>query len=603
MPPLRPTIGASARTALLLAAALVVPAGAQTAMFRGDPAHTGRYHGGGATLEGLAWRAETGGDVDSSPAIAGGVVYVGSNDGRLYAFDLATGATRWSRDLGAPVNASPAVDGGRVFVQTRAGVLYGLSAADGSVRWRVPTGRIIPLPWGHESGDYFTSSPVIANGTVIFGAGDGGVYALDPATGARRWRATTGGRIRGTPAVADGLVYVGSYDGRVYAFDAATGARRWVYETEGTTLNSADWGFDRRSIQASPVVAGGTVYVGARDGFIYALDAATGDRRWRYDHKISWIITSPAAAGGVIYAGSSDAHFCRRSTARPRTLARQRRERRVEFPALTDSMIYFGDGAGVLTAVDRASGAVRWSFHTRSQVYSSPAVDGAYVVVGSTDGSVYALRAGNGPAVHRAVFYDSTLRAHAHAANAGAGTVPRRSRLHPARLRRPRRIPGRAHVGPGAERGGVRDGLRAGVRGQCAAGPLAAAPVSERRGQGGLDATAAADRARRMPEGKLAFNWELPGRLTGVPLDSALFDRHGVRATAEGRRWGLPERWRGAWAVGAAGVSRVLAFDDEGHASAWVRNYGGPEGTGWVVVPVDDPMAVYLVAERRGARR
>ncbi len=468
----------------------------------------------------------------------------------------------------------------------------------------MPTGPIVPLPWGHESGDYYTSSPVIANGTVIFGAGDGGVYALDPATGARRWRATTGGRIRGTPAVASGLVYVGSYDGRVYAFDAATGARRWVYETEGTTLNSADWGFDRRSIQASPVVAGGVVYVGARDGFIYALDAATGHRRWRYDHKISWIITSPAAADGVIYAGSSDAHFLQAldSTAHERWRANVA-SIVWSSPALTDSMIYFGDGAGVLTAADRATGAARWSFHTGSQVYSSPAVDGAYVVVGSTDGSVYALRAGNGPAVHRAVFYDSTLRAHAHAANpALAQYLADRgyARLDSAGLdaflaartsdRAPSVVVFAMDYAPVSAAGA----------------PLDRSPLRRYLDAGGkvvwtgLPPLIVPD---RMPEGKLAFNWELPGRLTGVPHDSALFDRHGVRATAEGRRWGLPERWRSAWAVGAAGVSRVLAFDDEGHASAWVRNYGGPEGTGWVVVPVDDPMAVYLVAERRGTGR
>ncbi len=579
---------------------LPVPARAQTAMFRGDAAHTGVYHGGGAALRGVAWRAETGGDVDSSPAIAGGVVYVGSNDGRLYAFDLATGVARWSRDLGAPVNSSPAVAGGRVFVQTRAGVLYALGTETGAVAWRVPTGRILPLPWGHESGDYYTSSAAIANGMVIFGAGDGGVYALDAATGTRKWRAETGGRIRGTPAVSGGAVFVGAYDGRVYAFDLATGRQRWVYETQGATFNSGDWGFDRRSIQSSPAVMDGTVYVGARDGFLYALDAATGTRRWRYDHDVSWIITSPAVAGGMIYAGSSDKHFVQALDAGGRERWRTPATSVVwSSPAVADSLVYFGDGAGVLTAVDRGSGAVRWSFHTGSQVYASPAVSGAYVVVGSTDGSVYALRAGNGGAVRRAVFYDSTLLSRAHVASA---TLARSLADRGYTTLDSAALDGFLEARIADRAPSVVVFAMDYVPASAAARPLNRSVLRRYLNAGGkvvwtgLPPMMIPD---RMPEGRLAFDWDAPAQLTGVPFDTSLFDRHGVRATAEGRRWGLPERWRSAWAVGADGVSRVLALDDEGHAAAWVRNYGGPEGTGWVVVPVDDPMAVYLVAEHR----
>jgi len=67
---------------------------APTSMFRGGPAHLGVHQGGGPTLLGLAWRAPTEGDVVSSPAIANGVVYVGSGDGGVYAVDLATGVRR-----------------------------------------------------------------------------------------------------------------------------------------------------------------------------------------------------------------------------------------------------------------------------------------------------------------------------------------------------------------------------------------------------------------------------------------------------------------------------------------------------------------------------
>ena len=62
--------------------------------------------------------------VESSPAIAGGRVYVGSNDGVFYVFDLATGAKAWEFTAGAALSASPAIAGGRVVIGSQNGKLY-----------------------------------------------------------------------------------------------------------------------------------------------------------------------------------------------------------------------------------------------------------------------------------------------------------------------------------------------------------------------------------------------------------------------------------------------------------------------------------------------
>ncbi len=71
------------------------------------------------------------------------------------------------------------------------------------------------------------------------------------------------------------------------------------------------------------------MFVGARDGWIYALDAATGSERWRFDHKISWVNTSPAVIDGVVYAGSSDGQFVQALDAASavRSCGARRRER------------------------------------------------------------------------------------------------------------------------------------------------------------------------------------------------------------------------------------------------------------------------------------
>ena len=63
----------------------------------------------------LKWSYTTGGGVESSPAVANGVVYVGSDDGNLYALDASTGALLWSYTTGDIVFSSPAVANGIVY--------------------------------------------------------------------------------------------------------------------------------------------------------------------------------------------------------------------------------------------------------------------------------------------------------------------------------------------------------------------------------------------------------------------------------------------------------------------------------------------------------
>ena len=70
------------------------------------------------------WEFATGGRVDSSPVIAGDVVYVGSNDGNLYALNLADGTLLWKFTAGGHIVASPAISGKRLVIGSRDGVLY-----------------------------------------------------------------------------------------------------------------------------------------------------------------------------------------------------------------------------------------------------------------------------------------------------------------------------------------------------------------------------------------------------------------------------------------------------------------------------------------------
>ena len=84
------------------------------------------------------------------------------------------------------------------------------------------------------------------------------LIALNANTGAVLWSYATGGSVDSSPAVANGVVYVGSDDNSVYALNAKTGARLWSYATGG-------------SVESSPIVANGMVYVSSDKVYAFGL--------------------------------------------------------------------------------------------------------------------------------------------------------------------------------------------------------------------------------------------------------------------------------------------------------------------------------------------
>jgi outer membrane protein assembly factor BamB len=328
--------------------------------------------GGGACTP--LWTGATGGYIESSPVISNGVVYVGSADNYLYAYAVGcasgggTCTPIWKGPTGGGViTSSPTVVGGVVYVGSGDGNLYAYAVGCGTAGatctpiWKGPAGTGISF-----------SSPAVINGMVYVGSDDGNLYAFQVGCGTggatcSPWFAgPTGGPIYSTPAVTGGEVYVGSSDHKLYAFSVnCNGVPPAGALPNGTTGTcTPDWTATTGDvISSSPAVIGGVVYVGSEDGKIYAygVGCGTGGASCTPIWKATTggpVHSSPAVANGVIYVGSDD-------------------------HKLYAYRVGCNSGGGSCSAL--------WTYTTGGDVRSSPAVSDGVVYVGSWDGKLYAF--------------------------------------------------------------------------------------------------------------------------------------------------------------------------------------------------------------------
>ncbi|KAB2921838.1 MAG: PQQ-binding-like beta-propeller repeat protein [Bacteroidetes bacterium] len=303
------------------------------------------------------WTFTARGPFIGSAATANGFVYAGSLDSTLYALDLTTGAVRWTFRAAGPVRSTPCVDGSVLYLNA-GGALTALDAASGAVRWRFATkGEKIYTPYGYA--DYYQSSPVVRDGTVYFGSGDGHLYAVNAKNGALRWKFNTGDVVHASPVLDSARVYIGAFNGVMYALEKSTGKEVWRFKTVGHRF------FPKGEVQGTAALSDGLVTVGARDYNIYALDAAKGYAHWNRTFPRGWAL-SLTADDTALYTGTSDddvivAFEAGTGTELWRTDLRFNTFGRA---ALDDSLLYIGTLLGQVHALDRRTGRIAATFLT-----------------------------------------------------------------------------------------------------------------------------------------------------------------------------------------------------------------------------------------------
>lgn len=345
----------------------------------------------------LKWSFKTDGKIFSSPIVHDGIVYIGSEDGNLYAINEKTGKIHWKFKTGGAVHSSPAVFKNMVYIGSFDGYYYAIDSKTGHLKWKFKTGG---EQWSGEIGflglkpvdkymddlwDFFLSSPVInpdkQNPSVFFGSSDGNVYALNANTGELKWKFEAKGSIHCSPVLYKKTLYIGSWDANLYAIDMETGKERWKFQT-GTQI-----GF--KGIESTVAVVNDMVYFGARDPFLFALNAETGKLVWKYDAAYSWIISSPVVDNGVVYVGTSDTYALLGLDAKTgKEIFKFKANGYVySSPAIAGETAYFGDFTGNFFAVNTKSLGKEWdSFSTENRKLFSPEIlnnnllDFSYVV-------------------------------------------------------------------------------------------------------------------------------------------------------------------------------------------------------------------------------
>ncbi|HME53931.1 MAG TPA: PQQ-binding-like beta-propeller repeat protein [Candidatus Lokiarchaeia archaeon] len=335
-------------------------------MFRGQLNHTGTTIT--STVRGSApfWSHATGGEIESSPAIVGGRVYVGSDDNNTYCLNATTSAKLWNYTTGDIVFSSPAIADGRVYVGSDDHNVYCLNATTGT--------RI----WKYTTGDWVDSSPVVSGGRVYIGSDDNNTYCLDAVSGSRYWKYTTGDWVDSSPAVLGGHVYVGSNDGKVYCLDATSGSKTWSYPTGG-------------SVECSPAIAYNRVYIGSDDNYTYCLNATTGAKMWSY--KTGGLVeSSPAIAGGYVFVGSwNGTIFCLNATTGAKAWSFAAHAVVFSSPAISSGHLFIGCDDTNVYCLNATTGKRLWNYTTGDWVDSSPAIANGRVYVGSDDAKLYCL--------------------------------------------------------------------------------------------------------------------------------------------------------------------------------------------------------------------
>jgi outer membrane protein assembly factor BamB len=255
----------------------------------------------------VRWSYDIGKDGDQSqfhgnPLVANDQVITGTDGsgiGHVYSFDIATGKVRWKYAItkGMPNGIGLPGDlvrlGDNIFGVTFGDELVSLNAESGKVNWTFASGY---------SGTAFrwSQSPAASADRVFFGGINGIVYALSAQSGSVVWKRDLGDRVSTNLTVTGNDLYAGTASGYIFRLNAKTGEVTGEMKLETIPVG---W----------PTVAGDTLLVFLNRGggaggaqTLLSLDRALKQIRWQQPASSNWSVTRPLHYRSTVLAGSEE---------------------------------------------------------------------------------------------------------------------------------------------------------------------------------------------------------------------------------------------------------------------------------------------------------
>jgi eukaryotic-like serine/threonine-protein kinase len=337
------------------------------AQFRGNQSLTGVSQSDVPRTLKQLWTYEAGDSIESSAAIVGGTVFVGSQKGELVALNLENGAVYWKYTTGSPIGeSSPAYSGGVVYIGDLGGVMHAVNAPDGKKLWTAKVGNEIK------------SSPVVVGDRVLIGSYDQHLYCLSTRNGSVLWKFRTEGPVHSTPSISGGIAYFAGCDEVFHAVRLSDGKEAFNVSSGAYT-------------GASPALRGGAAYYGTFNNEVMMVKLAEHSVGWRYQHpqRKFPFYSSAAVLNDRVVVGGRDKLVHGLSTAGKAVWTFATRARVESSPAIAGGRVFVGSNDGRFYVLNLVNGAKLWEFNAGSPLSASPAIANGRIVIGSQDGRLY----------------------------------------------------------------------------------------------------------------------------------------------------------------------------------------------------------------------
>lgn len=318
------------------------------------------------------WQFQLDSSITSGISESGNMLFFGSETGRIYAVNKATGREIWSFKTENTIYGKPAVMKDSVVFAEADGELLCLAISDGSLIWRAG-GLGGKDTHGRDVNDGLSDGAAYGGGMLFVSKADRKLHALNASTGKTVWTYTGGDQgLREAPTYSDGLVFLGEYDGIFSIINAKTGKREngggaggavntpivsggnvyfsaWDGAVNAVKIKGVEPIWESNIHDAAttqPAVASGLVVVGTGRGGVVALNATNGSLKWRYETESGNIASTPIIADGCVFAGGETGYMHVIDASTGRAVGQLGGGGGIYADGLySDGVLYFGSGA------------------------------------------------------------------------------------------------------------------------------------------------------------------------------------------------------------------------------------------------------------------